>query len=161
MEDRIWTNLANIKFKCIYTSKVSTRSYHLGNFYSIFLAITSATSVATWAIWQIYPFVWASIVAISQVLHVVKPHIPFIKNDKEFIEQSLLFEALYLDYEKLWFDNFKVSRDNDEIEKQFYDLRRQEHDINTRFKHVVCPNFKNLIKSSDIETNNFLNSNYK
>lgn len=161
MEDRIWTNLANIKFKCIYTAKVSTRSYHLGNFYSIFLALATASSVATWAIWSKFPYIWAAIVAISQVLHVVKPHIPYIKNDKEFIEQSLLFESLYLEYEKLWYENIKLSANADEIEKKFYELRQKEHEINIRFKHVVCPNFKGLIKQSDIETNNFLITNYK
>ncbi len=160
MQDRIWTNLANIKFKCIYTAKVSKRSYHAGNMYSIFLALASATSVATWAIWNKFPVVWASIVAISQVLHIAKPYIPFVKNDKEFIEQSLLFESLYLSYEKLWFDNRKEDVDENQIEERFYNLRQKEHDINTRFKHVVCPNFKRLIKSSDEEADKYLETNY-
>jgi len=153
--------LANIKFKCIYTAKVSKRSYHLGNFYSIFLALASASSVATWAIWAKYPYIWAIIVAISQGLHVAKPHIPYIKNDKEFIEQSLLFEALYLEYEKLWYENLKENAKPDEIEIIFYKLRQKEHEINTRFKHVVCPNFKKLIQISDVETNTFLKTNFK
>ena len=82
MRNRIWTNLANIKFKCIYTGKVSKRSYHIGNVYSIFLALASATSVTTWAIWDKFPLVWASIVAFSQILHIIKPHIPFVKNNR-------------------------------------------------------------------------------
>ena len=161
MENRIWTNLANIKFKSIYTSKVSTRSYYIGNYYSIFLALASGTSVATWAIWSVYPYVWATIVAISQVLHIVKPHILYIKNDKKFIEQSLLFESLYLDYEKLWYENRKESSNPEEIENRFYELRQKEHEINARFKDVVCPKLKSLINLSDIETNNFLQTNYK
>jgi hypothetical protein len=160
MQDRIWTNLANIKFKCIYTGKVSKRSYHVGNMYSIFLALTSAASVATWAIWDRFPFVWASIIAFSQVLHIVKPHILFIKNDREFIEQSLLYGALYLSYEKLWYDNRKEEADENQIEARFYNLRKKEHVINTRFKQVVCPIFKRLIKSSDEETNRYLETNF-
>ena len=80
--------------------------------------------------------------------------------DKEFIEQSLLYESLYLSYEKLWFDNRKEGLDENLIEKTFYDLRQKEHDINTRYKHVVCPSFKRLIKSADEEVNNYLEQNY-
>lgn len=160
MQNRIWSNLANIKFKNIYTAKVSKCSYQVGNMYSLFLAFASATSVTTWAIWKELPILWASIVGFSQILHIAKPYIPFVKNDKEFIEQSLLFESLYLSYEKLWFDNLKENVDKNQIEEEFYILRQKEHDINTRFKHVVCPNIKRLIKSSDEETDKYLKTNY-
>ena len=153
--------MANVKFKSIYTSKISTRSYHIGNFYSIFLALASGTSVAAWAIWSKYPYVWATIVAVSQVLHIIKPHILFIKNDKKFIEQSLLFESLYLEYEELWYENRKENIDSGKIEHKFYELRKKEHDISTKFKDIVCPKFKGLIKLSDTETNRFLQTNYK
>jgi hypothetical protein len=76
------------------------------------------------------------------------------------LEQSLLFELLYLSYEKLWFDNIKENVDKNQIEEEFYILRQKEHDINTRFKHVICPNFKHLIKSSDKETDQYLETNY-
>ena len=128
--------------------------------YSIFLALASGASVATWAIWNNLPLVWASIVGLSQALHIAKPYIPFVKNDKEFIEQSLLFESLYLSYEKLWFDNRKEDVDENQIEERFYNLRQKEHDIKTRFKHVVCPNLKRLIKSSDEEADKYLEINY-
>lgn len=33
----------------------------------VFLALTTSSSVAAWAVWGQYPLVWASIVAVSQV----------------------------------------------------------------------------------------------
>ena len=54
-----------------------------------------------------------------------------MKNDREFIEQSLLFDSLYLSYEKLWFDTRKVEADENQIEEWFYNLRQKEHEISS------------------------------
>lgn len=156
MRDRIWSELANIKFKAIYTEKVWRRSYHTGNIYSFFLAFASASSVATWAIWEKFPVFWAIIVGISQVLILAKPYIPFTKGEREFSDQSLLFDDLYLSYEKLWYEYKKPNVDEDQIEKKYYILREKELDINTRFKNIVCPKFKSLIHEADNETNTYL-----
>ena len=161
MQDRIWNNLANIKFKALYTAHVSRSAYNAGNAYSFFLAFASASSVSAWAIWDKYPIVWASIVAISQILHIAKPYVPFIKGDKELMEMSLQYEFLYLIYERLWFDYRKDDCDKEGIEELFYSYREKEHDINTRFKHIVCPEIKSLVSKADAETNKFLEANFK
>lgn len=160
MRDRIWINLANIKFKAIYTGKVSRFSYNTGNFYSFFLAFASASSVAAWAIWNKFPIAWAIIVTISQLLIIAKPYLPFVKSDREFADQSLLFDELYLAYEKLWFEYAKHNMSENQIEKKFYSLREKELDINNRFKHIVCPKFKKIINAADEETNTYLQTHF-
>ena len=160
MRDRIWTNLANIKFKATYTGKVSRRSYNIGNIYSFFLAFASASSVAAWALWEKIPLVWATIVVISQILVIAKPYLPFVKGDREFADQSLLFDELYLSYEKLWFEYAKHNVGEELIEKKFYILREKELDIHTRFKHIICPKFKKLIHEADKETNTYLQTHF-
>lgn len=161
MQDRIWNNLANIKFKAFYTCHLSRRAYYIGNAYSFFLAFASAASVSTWALWEKYPAIWATIVAVSQVLHVAKPYIPFIKGDRELMEISLQYELLYLNYEKLWFDHQKSNCNKITVENTFYKYRNKELDINTRYKHVICPEITSLIAKADAETNNFLVANFK
>jgi len=160
MQDRIWQNMADIKFKEIYTAKVARRAYHIGSIYSFFLSFASATSVAAWAVWSKFPVVWASIVAISQILHIAKPYILFIRNDREFIEMSLLYNSLYLSYEKLWFDYRKKNNEEEYIEKVFYTLRKKEHEINRRFKHIICPVLKGLMEKSDEETNHIFKTSF-
>lgn len=104
--------------------------------------------------------IWASIVAISQLFHIAKPFIPFIKNDRDFIEMSLQYESLYLSYERLWYDHRKNTDNEEEIETRFFNLREKEHEINKKFKHIVCPDLKGLGKQSDEETNKFLETNF-
>jgi hypothetical protein len=160
MENRVWKGMANVKFRSIYTAKVSRRINYIGNGYSIFFSLASASSVATWAIWKEYPYLWATIVAISQVLHIAKPYLPFSKGARDFIEMSLLYEEIYLEYEKLWYDNIKENRNEAAIEKRLNELKQKEHGVDKRYKHIVCPEFKSLINKADNETNNFLTNSF-
>jgi len=76
LRDRIWNNMANVKFKAIFTRKCSKLAEKRGNGLSIFLAISSGSSVAAWAVWQEYPSVWGGVIGFSQVLQIVKPYEP-------------------------------------------------------------------------------------
>jgi len=151
MRDRIWFNLQNAKFKSIYLAKVSKSTNRVGNLYSFFLAIASASSVAAWTIWQSVPSLWGAIVAISQFLHIAKPYIPYVKHDREYMEMSHQYDKLYLSYEKLWFKYVSSKLDSDKIEEQFYLLRGKEMEFNKRFQHIHCPEYKKTMQKSSEE----------
>ncbi|WP_040551575.1 hypothetical protein [Rheinheimera nanhaiensis] len=153
MRDRLWYYLQNSKFKAGYLCELSKTASTCGNIYSFILALGSAGSVAAWAIWNEFPYVWASIVGISQILHVAKPHIPFLKNDKEYIELCFKYEFLYLKYEKLWCRYEKGTEDENFLETEFYELRDIEVNFLNNVRHVHVPNFKRLIEkvSQEVE----------
>ena len=44
---------------------------------NIFLAVTSSGSIGGWVIWDKYSFLWAFIIAASQVINVVKQFLPY------------------------------------------------------------------------------------
>jgi len=157
---RIWNNLANIKFKVIYASECSRFADKTGNIYSFFLSIASASSVAAWALWQRIPGLWAGIVAIAQVLHIAKPYIPFMKHDKEYLEQSFEFETLYLGYEKLWFEYEDGRIEEMKAEEVFYKFREKETEIERSYKNACCPNFKFILDKAQKATVEALSRNF-
>lgn len=160
MRRRIWGNLTNIKFKAIYTNECSGLASRVGSVYSFILAFTSASSVATWVIWEKYPVIWASIVGVSQVLHVLKPYIRFIKHEKDFLEMSFEFEWLYLSYEKLWYDYENQRKNQDEIAQQLNECRQKELSIEEKHKQVRLPHWKWLTKKSQVKVNTVLNVHF-
>ena len=160
MRTRIWSSLANIKFKAMYTNMCSRRAELAGQFCSFVLAVTSASSVTAWAIWESLPGLWASIVAVAQVLHVGRPHLPFMKHDKGFLEMSFEFEALYLELEKLWFEFENERVTAEEAEQRFYELRAREIEIERTHKEVHCPRFKSWIVQTQRETEKALALNF-
>lgn len=162
MRTRVWNNLANVKFKALYTAQCSRWAYLGGNCYSFILAFASASSVATWAIWKLYPALWASIVGVAQLLHVAKPYVSFIGNDKDYLEMSFEFEGLYLEYERLWYDLENVRIESAQAEKQFYALRQKEIEIEKSHKHIGWwPRFEFLMQRIQRDTNTALALNFE
>lgn len=161
MRDRIWYNLQNSKFKCTYLSKTSNRSFVWGNTYSFFLAFASASSVAAWTVWNNVPAIWGGVVAISQVLYIAKPYIPFFKHDRDYMEMAHAYDNLYLAYEKLWYKFDGRNLTDEKAEKEFYVIREKELNLNSRFKHVYVPSFNKLVGEASNETANELSLTFK
>jgi len=160
MRTRIWNNLANIKFKALYTDACDKWASAAGRSYSFTLAFASATSVATWALWQQYPVLWAFIVGAAQVLHLAKPYVPYVGNEKDYLAMSFEFEGLYLEYERLWYDFENVKLKEPEVERRFYALREKEISIEKTHKNARCPSFEFLMRRAQQETDNVLALNF-
>lgn len=152
--------MSNIKFKSIYTKECSKLAGKLSQLYSLVLSITSASSVASWAIWKQLPWLWAIIIGISQLLHIVKPHITFLKNEKDFLEMSFEYELLYLKYEKLWHDYENNKFDEQRFEDTFFSLREDEFNIEKNYKYINCPEIKRLIDNSLKQVNSAFKINF-
>jgi hypothetical protein len=160
MRIRIWKNLANIRFKAFYTSECAHLSYHAGNIISFILAFASASSVAAWVMWDKFPWLWAGIVAFSQLLHVAKPYLPYVKNERDYIEMSFEYEYLYMKYEKLWHEYEKKYLDDRQTEEQFYQLRNKEIEIESNHKLVYCPEIKWIMNKAENKTITALKLNF-
>lgn len=161
MRTRLWNNLANIKFKAFYCSRCSSLAGTCGRAYSFFLALTSAGSVAAWAIWKQHPVVWATIVALAQVLHIAKPYIPFLGKETDFLAMSFDFERLYLQYERLWYDFDADKIPTEEAEAGFYQYRERELDIERTHKAVGCPEIGFLVRKAQRDTDSALALNFE
>jgi hypothetical protein len=84
-----------------------------------FLAIAASSSIAGWAIVQQYAVIWATIVAASQVLQVVKEYLPYKNRLKALAGLSIELNALSLVAEDQWFKVCNAGMYDDDI----HDLR--------------------------------------
>ena len=76
-QQKYWSLLKELKTHVIYLHNYAASSEWQDKSVNIFLAITSSSSIAAWAIWQEHQIVWAVIIASSQVATAVKPFLPF------------------------------------------------------------------------------------
>lgn len=160
MRTQLWNNMANIKFKAIYLDECSRMADKVGRAYSLFLSFASASSVATWVVWEKMPLLWAAIVTIAQMFHLAKPYLLFMKNDKDFLEMSFEFESLYLEYERLWvaYDDGRLQ--GKEAEDRFYALREKEAGIEKAHKQLHCPRLNRLIIKAELQAKAALALNF-
>lgn len=160
MRERIWYSLTNVKFKALYTCECSKIAERYGRLTSFILAVASASSIATWAVWKQVPIVWAAIIAGGQLLHIGKDYLPSIKNDKAFLEMSFEYEFLYLEYEQLWYAFEHKTVDETSAGQKFYQFRQKEVEIEKSHKDARCPTPKRRMKRINEATNRALNMNF-
>lgn len=77
MQEKYWKYMVQIKAWIFYLDVYTEDSYRWDRIINIVVAIASSTSIAAWAIWQKYSFVWSIIIAISQVLTTIKGFLPY------------------------------------------------------------------------------------
>jgi hypothetical protein len=124
IRNKIWYLLIDSKTNEKYSSLVVKKYQVLDLIANIFLALTTSTSIAVWAIWKSYPTLWFLIIGISQILAITKPYFLFPKYIKVFNEKSIRWQQLTVELEKLWFDLNAEKIDEDKACESFFELKR-------------------------------------
>ncbi len=127
-DDIFWAITTEFKTHCYYIHEYLVSSEKCERRINIFLAITSCSSIAGWAIWSDFSVVWASIIAISQVITAIRPYLPFNARIKPLRELSYSFEDLFLEYENLCYKISKGELTEDEIHEHRMDLSKRKND---------------------------------
>ena len=151
--------MINVKFQSVYLSKLAEESGKIDKFLSLITALTSSGSVAALAVWQEFPWIWASVVFISQLINIGRPFFPQIKNTRSYIEYSYDLDRIYLEYEKKWIDC-----ENNSFEKAdnvFKKMRNKEFETNEKYKMLFVPNNILLRNKSRKEVDGFLAIHYQ
>jgi hypothetical protein len=121
------------------------------------LAIAASTSIAGWAVFKEYAFIWACVVATSQVIQAVKEYLPYKNRLKSLAPLSQELNALGLAAEDQW---FQVS-DGQLTEQQIHDLRivlkrKKLAALKKAFPIAGLPVDKKLTKRADTEIEQYL-----
>ena len=95
MQQRYWKTMVQIKSSIFYLDLYADKSYKLDKAINIVLAITSSSSIAAWAIWKQYDFVWALLIALSQVITVLKPLMPYEQRLEIVKPYSMSLQSLF------------------------------------------------------------------
>ncbi|MDR6819575.1 hypothetical protein J2X76_004767 [Neorhizobium sp. 2083] len=102
-----WDTFTNLKRDQIYFSLHHHKLDGIERWQNIISAIAASTAIAGWAVWQYASFLWGFIIAASQVLTAVKPHLPYGRRLKSLEALCPEIEVLALTAETDW---WKVSR---------------------------------------------------
>lgn len=118
MQSRYWKYMVQLRAWLFYIDFYTDHSYKWDKRINIYLAITSSSSIAAWAIWNQCGFLWGLLIALSQVITAIKPHLPFGKRLESLGKISNQLQVLF---NKADYDWYKVS--NGELtETQINDL---------------------------------------
>ncbi|MEK6765228.1 MAG: hypothetical protein AABY49_03240 [Planctomycetota bacterium] len=102
------------------------KSEFLDKSISIFLAVTSSSSICGWAIWNKYSFIWAVIIAASQLLNAIKWFLPYRTRLKTLSNILRELEELLNSFEVKWFDVAEGNLTEEEINKLQFEIRNRK-----------------------------------
>ncbi len=80
MQSQYWKELYQLKTHIGFIERQLEKSESIDRFLKIVLAIASSSSIGAWAIWNEYSWVWAGIIAFSQVITEITPFLPYTRH---------------------------------------------------------------------------------
>jgi len=156
MQEKFWSELCQIKFDLFYLGEYIDHSEKCDNLINLITAITSSGSIAAWALWGSLKFVWSSIIALSQVINAIKPHLPYIKRIKLLNSQCSELSKLFIEYDHLWLKVKNHDFTDEEINDHIKDIRIKKDKIDDKFMiHITLPKKNNITNRATINYNQY------
>ncbi len=126
---------------------------------NIFLAIASSSSICGWAIWQQYDFVWAFIIALSQLVTVIKRFLPYRARIKPLAGILHEFEEIMIYAELKWFDVSEGNLTDEEVHKLQFKVKSSKSKSLKKFLPLKTLPLasKRFIKAEEVATKYFEN----
>lgn len=162
MQERYWCHLIQLKFDEVYVSRYLQKSERCETRINAFLALVSAGSVSTWALWQKYDFVWAAIVMVSQILTVLKPYLPFKNRVAPLKAAGFAYEEIFLKAESKWHIVAEGQISEEKINDLLFELKSEQSKSWKKLAgDISLPDDKNLRRVADQTTGEYFLHNYQ
>ena len=160
LRTRIWNNLVTSKFDYFYIVRLVERAQVWNKIVVGFLTVTSLTSVSLWVIWEKYPYVWAIIIAASQIISALKPVLGYDKRVKSLVEMSTKLNSIEIEFEQLFADYNTSKLDYDKASEIFFHLHKQSGKITQPNESIVIRRIPRLRTKAQTSLNSYLERNY-
>ncbi len=160
-QEKYWAQLKELKTHVIYLQGYAELTDRWDKSVDIFLAVTSSTSIAAWAIWQKYPLVWSAIIALSQVITAIKPFLPHKQRVKAISELTDKFQNISLKCEKGWFAVAEGKLTEEEIHELYISLKEESLLAEQNcLKNIVLPENKKILSEAERKADLYLTNTY-
>ncbi len=160
LRTRIWNNLVTSKFKFLYVGNLISIIQVWNKVILGFLTVTTLISVSLWVVWEKFPYVWAVIIASSQIMSALKPVFGYEKRIKYLVELSTKLNEVEFQFEQLLskFDTSKLT--DDEASEVFFSLHRQLGEITQPTESIVIRDKNRIKQNSQAALETYLKRNY-
>ena len=153
---QIWNFLVDSKTNEFLSSLIVKKYQKWDLCTNIILVVATSSSIATWAIWKELPFLWATIIAISQVITLIKPYFLFPKYIKVFYEKTILWQNLSYEIEEIWHKFEKEIIDKDTALNFYFELRKRCLTFDKVPEDIIFFNFEKLQYKAETNCNNYI-----
>ena len=160
-QQKYWNQLKDLKAHVYYVQHYAVKQNKRDQIVNIFLAITSSSSIAAWALWKEYQFVWAFIIAASQVVTAIKPLLPYKKRLVALNKLGDMLSLIALKAERDWYHVAEGDWTEEQIHNKWADLKEEALSAENKcLNGITLPKDKSVLSIAEQETDLYLNSTY-
>lgn len=158
---RFWHLLRETRTHSYYLCRYSAEADSREKVINVLLAITSSTSIAAWAVWQKYPFVWAGAIALSQVITAAKSYIPYTDRIKATAALADTMNEIADECEKNWFSVSEGQLTTEEIHELCCAIKGKISSAEKRqLKGLVLPFKQRLLRYAECDADRYLTAHF-
>jgi hypothetical protein len=161
MRDKTWHSMIAAKYKAIYLSYFNAFVRNGDRLLEAVVVITSSGGIGGWLVWVHIPYLWASMIGAAQIVKLLKPLLPFLKDMDDLADIYFFYEELHLEYEKLWMVLEVEGCTEEEITRRYFALRDHELEHQKKIRHFKVPRYKKLDKKTEADWKEYLRLNYQ
>lgn len=159
--ERYWTEFVQLKRNSIYLSRYSQETHDIDWSIDVANAVASSSSIGAWVIWRDLSLLWGLIIAMSQVLAVLKEYLPHKRRLKALYAIMPEVDALAISAEQDWVRIQGGKLTEDEINEAYFNLKRTFMKIqNAHFSNSVLPVNEKLAIQADLTTKRYFEEFY-
>jgi hypothetical protein len=127
-----WNQMISLKVDALYIRLYRDFLGRWVTWLGALKAIASCGGIAAWVVWRDYAFVWAAIIAASQVADALKDVFPFAKRHKAACEHAATLSLLFIDAQLEWESVFSGQFKDEEVMSWLHRLRSQQYEAEQR-----------------------------
>lgn len=155
-QERFWKELHNLKFDVIFVQEFLREAERNERIFKLLSAIASSASIGAWVIWKDFALIWGSIIAGSQVLSAIYPHLPYADRLKTFLLVHRDFEKLFIEAEYKWHTVANGSLSFSDIDDERMKLQKKKSEIlNKHMPNGIFPTSRRKEEQAKREAANY------
>ncbi len=160
VQEQYWKELHQLKTHINFIELQLEKAENKDRIIKIVLAIASSSSIGAWAIWNQFSWIWASIIAFSQVVSAINQFLPYKSRIKEYTSLLHELDELMIQSEFNWHAISKGMFTGTEINKARFDIRFAKQKSLKKNIHTIIPTNNKLHAQAEISATEYLNNFY-
>lgn len=136
---RFWKDFYQLKVDIVFIQGLIPELERNERWLKMFSAVTSSVSIGAWVIWKEWAIIWGGVIAISQVVAAIHPHLPYKERLKAYSSVLREFEAIFIDAEHKWpsiadgsISSKEINKERSQLQKKMF-LALEKHMPNSIF----------------------------
>ena len=159
-QDQYWLEMQQLRLSAIYVREYRDSIGRMETTVAAIRAIASSGSIGAWVIWRQYAFIWAALIAASQIADALRDVFPFRKRRQALSGWCNALNRLFVDAQRDWDMIASGALSNPKIATLTHQLRQKMQRHEETYIPDGLPKKQDLFDAAQKEMEEFFRNRY-